>query len=288
MKNPDSATTSGLIFTTNKITLCSTEDMAKITKDGRQEGLPLFPNKVNPSNSEAIGGVFALDTVGVKGVVEIVDKKIEDAKEEEKRVIEEADKQSIIAPLRLVSGQPDGLMDVVKSPVVKPSGTSRAASPVVKPPVGASRGTSRAASRGTSPVGASSEKPTITPNVSRTDIEPPVIEITENNLTKLRDQTYTASDKDIIKDLSPSILTICQTGKPMYDYLTTKKMSSWGNKDTDIYSDHAPIMYNINNPSTDSGTCGPAVSTSTAVSSSGGGMEGGAALENIKLITWNV
>jgi hypothetical protein len=336
LKDPDSATTSGLIFTTTKIRLCPSEDMAKITRDGRQEGLPLFPNKVNPSNSEAIGGVFALDTVGVKGVVEIVVKKIEDAKKEEKRVIEEADKQSIIAPLRLVSGQPYGLMDVVKSPVVKPSGTSPAASPVVKPPVGASRGTSRAASRGTSPaaspvvkppvgasrgtsraasrgtspvgaspekppvgtsraasrgtspVGASPEKPTITPNVSRTDIEPPVIDIKGNDLTKLRDQTYTASDKDIIKDLSPSILTICQTGKPMYDYLTTKPMSTWDVNDPAIYSDHAPIMYNISNLSTGSGTCGPEVSTSTAASSSAGGMEGGAALENIKLITWNV
>ena len=289
LKDPDSATTSGLIFTTTKITLCSTEDMAKITRDGRQEGLPLFPNKVNPSNSEAIGGVFALDTVGVKGVVEIVDKKIEEAKKEEKKAIEEADKQSIIAPLRLVSGQPDGLMDVVKPPVgVKPSRASpvgaspvRASpgtSPVVKPPVGASPGT---------PPGTPPAEPTPTPNVTETPIEPHVIEITGTNLTSLHKQTYTSSNKDIIKDL-PSILTICQTGKPMYDYLTTKEMSTWGNTDTGIYSDHAPIMYNINNPSTGSGTCGPEVSTSTPVSSGGGGMEGGAAPENIKLITWNV
>jgi hypothetical protein len=74
----------------------------------------------------------------------------------------------------------------------------------------------------------------------------------------------------------------------MYDYLTTKPMSTWDVNDPAIYSDHAPIMYNISNLSTGSGTCGPEVSTSTAASSSAGGMEGGAALENIKLITWNV
>ena len=285
LKNPDSATTSGLIFTTTKITLCSTEDMAKITRDGRQEGLPLFPNKVNPSNSEAIGGVFALDTVGVKGVVEIVDKKIQDAKTEEERAVKEAENQSIIASLPLVAGPPEGLMDVVKSPVgVKPSGaspgTSRAASPVAVPPV--------VKSPGASPVKSPIATPTPTPNVKETPIEPPVIDIKVNDLTKLLSQNYTASDKDIIKDLPSSILTICQTGKPMYDYLTTKDMSKWSNNDIDIYSDHAPIMYNINNPSNGIGTCGPEVSTSAIVSSSAGGMEGGAALENIKLITWNV
>ncbi|NDB61879.1 hypothetical protein EB001_26075, partial [bacterium] len=315
LKDPDSATTSGLIFTTTKITLCSTEDMAKITRDGRQEGLPLFPNKVNPSNSEAIGGVFALDTVGVKGVVEIVNKKIEEAKKEEKRAIEEADKQSIIAPLRVVAGQqPVELMDIIKkrdlerpsvpisvpvdaavdAPVVSinkspapvpvdaavaapvPAPGTSSVKPPAKPPV-------------TSPVPAPTTPlvtPTITPNVKETPIDPPVIDITGDDLTKLHDQTYTASDKDIIQDLPSSILTICKTGKPMYNYLTIKDMSEWGKADTDIYSDHAPIMYNINNPSTGSGTCGPEVSTSTPVSSGGGGMEGGAAPENIKLITW--
>ena len=155
--------------------------------------------------------------------------------------------------------------------------------PPAKPPVTSTVKLS-SASPVTSPV-----TPMITPNVSETSITPEVIDIKGGDLTKLHNQTYTVSDKDIIQDLPSSILTICQTGKPMYDYLTIKDMSTWSDTDTDIYSDHAPVIYNINNPltGTGNGTCGT-LATSGAVSSGGGGMEGGAALENIKLITWNV
>ena len=40
--------------------------MNKIVNSDSPEGLPVFPNKSNPSNNDAIGGVFEFDTEYIK------------------------------------------------------------------------------------------------------------------------------------------------------------------------------------------------------------------------------
>jgi exonuclease VII small subunit len=68
--DPSRVNKSQLIFTTGKLLLCPKEEMNKIVNSDSPEGLPVFPNNSNPSNSDAIGGVFEFDTEYIKKIIQ--------------------------------------------------------------------------------------------------------------------------------------------------------------------------------------------------------------------------
>jgi hypothetical protein len=127
------------------------------------------------------------------------------------------------------------------------------------------------------------------PSTDSVILVPPAIQIAGGDLIKLNNYEYTASKAETVKG-SPykKSVVICETGKPDYNYLTTLEMSKWdveANKDK-IYSDHSPIMYNINN--TNNSQCGPQIVMKGGGDDATAEMEGGAFPTEIKLITWNI
>jgi hypothetical protein len=120
------------------------------------------------------------------------------------------------------------------------------------------------------------------PSTASVKIVPDAIQIAGENLTKLHKLEYTASKAETVKG-SPykKSVFICETGKPEYNYLTSLEMTKWDTSKDKIYSDHSPIMYNINNANNNQ--CGPQVAVGQQSV-----MSGGAFPAEIKLITWNI
>ena len=287
LTNPDKVTKSELIFTTGKLLLCPKEEMNKIVNSESPEGLPAFPNKSNPSNSDAIGGVFELDTEFVNRIIQTEEKNIIQEQQSAQTDSRDAAKRSIIEQ---ITGKPIG----VSSP---PS-----LRPVTQPSL-------RPTSPTKSTVSATSEEEvhdwtlSTSGKTSADSIKliPDAIPITGEELTKLHNSDYIASQSDTVKG-SPykKSVFICETGKPDYKYLTELEMKNWKDNKDKLYSDHSPIMYKINN-SAGTSQCGPTVATSGASTLAGGGasgnvsdsseeeeMEGGTIPTELNLITWNI
>jgi len=324
LTNPDKINKSGLIFTTGKLLLCPKEEMKKIVNSDSTEGLPIYPNKSNPSNSEAIGGVFELDTAFVNEVIKQVAKSEVEEQQNQQAALDNEAKRSII----------NSLVDITMGASTGASmGASTGASTGRPGSISPVQETSNLGNEGKKPPPQSQLPPQSQPqsqpppqpqpqpqpqpdeipdwtqstsgNLSTTSVEliPPAIQIAGDDLKKLNNYEYTVSKAKTVKG-SPykKSVVICETGKPDYNYLTSLEMSEWDkpeNKDK-IYSDHSPIMYNINN--TNNSQCGPQLATATATTGSSamsggegqGGydnateMEGGAFPAEIKLITWNI
>jgi hypothetical protein len=117
-----------------------------------------------------------------------------------------------------------------------------------------------------------------------TKLVPDVIDITGDKLDKLKTYEYTDSKEETIKQ-SPykESVILCETGKPDYQYLTDTEMNDWGKEEnkTKIYSDHAPVLYKVNN-STDK-KC-----STTQSGGEGMGQVGGAGPAEIDFVTWNI
>ena len=282
LTNPDKVTKSELIFTTGKLLLCPKEEMNKIVNSESSEGLPAFPNKSNPSNSDAIGGVFELDTEFVNRVIQTEEKNIIQEQQSAQTDSRDAAKRSI---LEQITGKPIG---VSSSPSLRPTSPT-------KPTVSA-----------TSEEPEAEEVPDWTLSTSgKTSADsikliPDAIPITGEELTKLQNFDYTASQADTVKG-SPykKSVFICETGKPDYKYLTELEMKNWKDNKDKLYSDHSPVMYKINN-SAGTSQCGPQVAASGASTLAGGDsdggddsvdeeeMEGGTIPTELNLITWNI
>ena len=292
LTNPNKVTKSELIFTTGKLLLCPKEEMNKIVNSESSEGLPAFPNKSNPSNSDAIGGVFEFDTEFVNRIIQTEEKNIIQEQQSAQTDSRDAAKRSI---LEQITGKPIG--------VSSPSSLRPVTQPSLRP---------------TSP-----SKPTVSDTLAEAEAEevpdwtlstsgktsadsikliPDAIPITGEELTKLQNFEYTASQADTVKG-SPykKSVFICETGKPDYKYLTELEMKNWKDNKDKLYSDHSPVMYKINNSGTSQ--CGPQVAASSASSAStlkgGSGssgsssdeeeeMEGGTIPTELNLITWNI
>jgi hypothetical protein len=96
LSDPNKVNKSELIFTTGKLLLCPKEEMNKIVNSETPEGLPVFPNKSNPSNSDAIGGVFEFDTAYVNKIIQTEENNINEEQQNEQRNIQDAAKRTII------------------------------------------------------------------------------------------------------------------------------------------------------------------------------------------------
>ena len=295
LTNPEKINKSGLIFTTGKLVLCQKEEMKKIVNSESSDGLPVYPNKSNPSNTEAVGGIFELDTVFVNEVIKQVDKGEIKEQQNQQVALQNEARRSLIEEL---TGRPIGRQDSI-SPTQRIDYQRLASVEETKESVKESVKANVEAEPEPEP----EEIPDWTqstsgkPSTDSVILVPPAIQIAGDDLKKLNNYEYTASKAETVKG-SPykKSVVICETGKPDYNYLTSLEMSKWDkpeNKDK-LYSDHSPIMYNINN--TNNSQCGPQVATSTSGQSAmkGGGydaaaeMEGGAFPAEIKLITWNI
>ena len=268
LTNPNKVTKSELIFTTGKLLICPKEEMNKIVNSESSEGLPAFPNKSNPSNSDAIGGVFELDTEFVNRIIQTEEINITQEQQSEQTESQDAAKRSIIEQ---ITGKPIGISS---PPSLRSTVSATPAEEVPDWTLSTSGKTS-----------ADSIK-----------LIPDAIPITGEELTKLQNFEYTASQADTIKG-SPykKSVFICETGKPDYKYLTELEMKNWKDNKDKLYSDHSPIMYKINNSGTSQ--CGQPVAASgasTLASGSGSGgedeeeMEGGTIPTELNLITWNI
>ena len=347
-------TKSQFIFATGKLSLCPKEEMNKIVNSGSSEGLPAFPNDINPSNSDAIGGVFSIDTAFVKRVetqvnIQISDKKSDSQQKQnddmKREVIRsnfgygpgsQGNEEDLADDQAQVQSQLSPSVDQVQ-PQIMPSSTplprvqvqgqrgplSPAQSPAVrqdKPP--AQRQEEPPAQQQEEPSAEQQEEPQVPPlsplkveqiksaisainkeapnfevsasgksKENSTKLVPEVIDITGDKLDKLKKYEYTDSKEETIKQ-SPykESVILCETGKPDYQYLTYTEMNDWQKEEnkTKIYSDHAPVLYKVNN-STDK-KCGTTQS---------GGMErmgyveqvgqaGGAGPTQIDFVTWNI
>ena len=293
LTNPEKINKSGLIFTTGKLLLCPKEEMKKIVNSDSTEGLPIYPNKSNPSNTEAVGGVFELDTAFVSEIIKQVSNSEVKEQQNQQVALQNEARRSLVEEL---SGRTIGRQESI-------SPTQRMAS-------------SRPVEETKEPVKASVEADVETepdeipdwtqstsgkPSTDSVILVPPAIQIAGEDLKKLNNYEYTASKAETVKG-SPykKSVVICETGKPDYNYLTSLEMSKWNKPENKykIYSDHSPIMYNINN--TNNSQCGPQLATSTSGQSAMSGgkgeggydnaaeMEGGAFPAEIKLITWNI
>jgi nicotinic acid mononucleotide adenylyltransferase/O-acetyl-ADP-ribose deacetylase (regulator of RNase III) len=280
LTNPEKINKSGLIFTTGKLILCPKEEMNKIVNSESSEGLPVYPNKSNPSNSEAIGGVFELETAFVYEVIKQVAIGESEEQQNQRVALQDEAKRSIIEEL---TGRPIGTSTDREDSSVSPYARSPSISP--------SRGV-QGVSDGEAEAEADAEaeeipdwgqstsgKPSTSYSVK---IVPDAIQIAGENLTKLHNLEYTASKAETVKG-SPykKSVFICETGKPDYNYLTSLEMTKWETSKDKIYSDHSPIMYNINNANKNQ--CGPQVAVGQQSV-----MSGGAFPAEIKLITWNI
>ena len=289
LTNPEKINKSGLIFTTGKLILCPKEEMNKIVNSESSEGLPVYPNKSNPSNSEAIGGVFELDTVFVNEVIKQVAVGESEEQQNQQVALQDEAKRSIIEEL---AGRPIGTSTEREDSSVSAYDRSRS------PSISTSRG-AQGVSDGEADAEAEAEVeantdadteeiPDWTQSTSEKPIEtsvkidPDAIQIAGENLTKLHNLEYIASKAETVKG-SPykKSVFICETGKPDYNYLTSLEMTNWDSNKDKIYSDHSPIMYNINNTNNDQ--CGPQVAVGDQSV-----MSGGAFPAEIKLITWNI
>ena len=285
LTNPEKINKSELIFTTGKLLLCPKEEMHKIVNSDSPEGLPAFPNKSNPSNSDAIGGVFELYTEYVNRVIQTEDKNSVQLQQSQEASFKDKVRRSII--------------EEATGRQIRPMSSTAGPSPMSSPlrrPVSPSKPIAT-----TSPLPEVEEKevPDWTQSSSgKTAAEsvklvPDAIPLIGEELTKLRNFDYTASKQNTFKG-SPykKSVVICETGKPDYKYLTELEMKNWGENKEKIFSDHSPVMYKVNN--TSSKQCGPmvAVSGTTAGTLTGGNaeetMEGGAFPAEINVITWNV
>ena len=292
LTNPDKINKSEFIFTTGKLLLCPKEEMNKIVNSDSSDGLPVYPNKSNPSNSEAIGGVFDLDTVFVNQVITQVAKSEVEQQQNQQVALQDEAKRSLVEQL---TGRPIGREDPSSYPRPRSSSPSQRI---------VSDGSVEGKVEGkVEAIVEPEEIPDWTQSTSGKPITasvklvPDAVQIAGEDLKKLYSYEYTASKADTVKG-SPykKSVFICETGKPDYNYLTSLEMANWeANKDK-IYSDHSPIMYNINNTNNDQ--CGQQLATATSGSSGMSGGEGGYDVEGImnggafpaeiKLITWNI
>ena len=287
LTNPEKINKSGLIFTTGKLILCPKEEMKKIVNSDSTGGLPVYPNKSNPSNTEAVGGVFELDTAFVSEIIKQVSNSEVKEQQNQQVALQNEARRSLVEEL---SGRTIGRQESI-------SPTQRIASsrPVeeTKEPVKTDVETDVETEPDEIPDWTQSTSGK--PSTDSVILVPPAIQIAGDDLKKLNNYEYTASKAETVKG-SPykKSVVICETGKPDYNYLTSLEMSKWNkpeNKDK-IYSDHSPIMYNINN--TNNNQCGPQLATSGQSAMNGGGydataeIEGGAFPAEIKLITWNI
>jgi hypothetical protein len=298
LTNPDKINKSELIFTTGKLLLCSKEEMNKIVNSDSPEGLPIFPNKSNPSNSDAIGGVFEFDTEFVNRIIQNEEKNIRQEQQSEQDALQDEAKRSIIEQ---VTGIPLG--DV--SPITRPS--RRPASPISKISTTSEKEEQKEEEEvpdwALSTSGKTSD--------DSIKLVPDAIPLSSEELSKLHNFDYTASKANTVKG-SPykKSVFICETGKPDYEYLTGLEMIKWNDNKDKLYSDHSPIMYKVNNSGSGSGQCGPLVAvtgagvgvSTMAGGGSGGGdggdgydsdniseeMVGGVFPTEINLITWNI
>ena len=308
---------SQFIFSTGKLTLCSNEIMNKIVNSDTNEGLPDFPNKSNPSNSNAIGCVFQVDTskskyaitesaaaeLAAKEAVETQDKdadkiavisNIDGAEGEEEGEEEDAPpppppSSSLRAPpppppsSSLRAPPPPPPPSPSKAPPPPPPSSSLRAPPPPPPPPPASK--ALGASKASPPLSDFSKSSSDKSKEDSTPLIPLFVPIDKNVLIS---GNYKESDTKTLESPFVDSVFVEKTGEPQYEYLTDTKMDEWtdANKEN-IYSDHAPILYKINNPDNP---------VSIIPSSGGGGgavegevmeaMEGGAV--PIDAITWNI
>lgn len=281
LTNPDKVTKSELIFTTGKLLLCPKEEMNKIVNSESSEGLPAFPNKSNPSNSDAIGGVFELDTEFVNRIIQTEEKNIIQEQQNAQTDSRDAAKRSIIEQ---ITGKPIG---VSSPPSIRPTSPSKST-------VSATSATSEEAEAEAEEVPDWTLSTSGKTSADSIKLIPDAIPITGEELTKLHNFDYTASQADTVKG-SPykKSVFICETGKPDYKYLTELEMKNWKDNKDKLYSDHSPVMYKINNSGTSQ--CGPPVTSSGASTLAGGSgsgeeeeMEGGTTPTELNLITWNI
>ena len=259
-ENFNKQTTTQFIFSTRKLKLCPKEEINKMMPQEEKDDLPDFPDNVNPSNSNAIGGIFEISTSAVN---QLISQHIAE-QELQKQSEEGADISAILSSIQEEDGdeeeEGEGVQTDDVSSGIAPSSSSSSSS--------SSSGTSSAV-----------DKPDFTKSSKST-----------SDRTKLVATVVTS--KDANNDLSffdspyPRYVSICDTGKDVDDYLTMKDMKTWKTTDADIFSDHAPIKYDIDSSVDGNGKhkCGQ--------DQAGGGdgiesvMVGG--IGNIKLITWNV
>jgi O-acetyl-ADP-ribose deacetylase (regulator of RNase III) len=237
------------IFTTRKLKLCPKEEIHKMTPQEEKDDLPDFPDNVNPSNSNAIGGVFEVTTSAVN---QIISQHIAE-QELQKQSEEGADISAILSSIQ----EEDEEEDEEEGEELQTGQDSSRTS------------TSTAEDK---PDFTKTSKPV---SSKRTDLVPPVV------ASKVANRDLSFFDSPY-----PRYVSICDSGKDVDQYLTTKPMNTWKTTDPDIFSDHSPVKYDIDSSVDSNGKhkCGQ--------TQAGGGdstesvMVGG--IGNIKLITWNV
>jgi nicotinic acid mononucleotide adenylyltransferase len=284
LTNLEKINKSELIFTTGKLLLCPKEEMHKIVNSESPEGLPSFPNKSNPSNCDAIGGVFELDTEYVNLVIQAEEKNSIRVQQSQEASFKDEARRSIIEEATGRQIRPMS-STVVSSPMSSP--LRRPVSP--SKPIATTPPLPEVEEKEVPDLMQSSSGKTAAESVG---LVPEAISITGEELTKLHNFDYTASKQNTFKG-SPykKSVVICETGKPEYKYLTEIEMKNWSENKEKLFSDHSPVMYKVNNSGNKQ--CGPLVAVSdtslgTGASLEGGVMEGGAFPAEINVITWNV
>jgi hypothetical protein len=312
LTDPNKVNKGELIFTTGKLLLCPKEEMNKIVNSDSPEGLPIFPNKSNPSNSEAIGGVFELDTVFVQSIIQNEEKNITEEQENQQRSIQDEAKRSIIQQLNTSPTPASSSVSIPSRPSSPsiPSRPSSPSSPSLRPTVSGKATSGEEEEEGEKEIPDWALSTSGIVGSKSVKLVPDAISLSSEDITKLHNFDYTASKADTVKG-SPykNSVFICETGKPDYEYLTDLEIAKWNDNKNKLYSDHSPIMYKINNSG--SSQCGPQMAVSGAgvgagASAIAGGdsgdsgdssdsdgyeseeMEGGAFPTEINLITWNI
>ena len=99
----ESAKSNQLIFKTRTLEFCPEEKMNILQSQERKNGFPDFPNDVDPSNSNAIGGIFNVSTQAVTQQISAVKTAIA----QQKNAANSGDIRSIISTIPDVSDDDD-------------------------------------------------------------------------------------------------------------------------------------------------------------------------------------
>ena len=248
-----------IIFKSRRLEFCPDDIIEGIDPIDHNDNFPDFPDDINPSNSNAIGGIFNITTHAVNQHILTVNAELDIKKEAETN-------QDI-----------GNLVDSIENDDARSNAGSEA---------GSEAGSDAGSDVGS--VGSMSDgdfSKTTSSDGKPEKIIPDVIKV-------MTDTTY-SKEKSFFESPYPKVVDICESGKSDDTYLTKIPMSQWTTESNqlNVYSDHSPIMFSIDSvsdPTTGKHSCGNASTGGvTQVGSSIEEMEGGG-LNDIKLITWNI
>jgi nicotinic acid mononucleotide adenylyltransferase/O-acetyl-ADP-ribose deacetylase (regulator of RNase III) len=249
-----------LIFKTRRLVFCPDEIIDGMEPMDHNNNFPDFPDNINPSNSNAIGGIFNIETQAVKQHISTVNSELK----LKKQVQNNEDIKDLLGNMGEADEDDDGDHDDDGDGDGDGDGGD----------------------------GDEGEGDEVFSNTESSDGKPE--KIIPAVIKNMKDTTY-SKQKSFFTSPYPKFVDVCQSGNTDYNYLTTIPMNQWknGSNQFSVYSDHAPVKFSIDSdidPSNGKHSCGKALGGGAQVG--GGleemeGMEGGG-LKDINLISWNI